>query len=312
MTRKPLSPTYKNADEAQKMADRIICEHYTDLAKYHVAVRFVFTRKQSTSSGRILLGRAAKQNELQRFIRRQADPEAEPVDAVVVLNAVEWGVLRPETREALVDHQLCRLELVCSQETGEPRLEPDGRPKLRVRSPDIQEFREVLHRRGFWSEELEDAKGAIEKASAELPGQAFLPGVEREGESQRTVGDLAADVRLLPFEHLEKIVKTLTMELGNRRQARDAGLEGVFQAQAEAMRTEGSKIIGEPSDKAKELLKDPKIARAVRDLVRPKDGTYLESMSINGKDVYTSPQSIVDEAKRQQDAIDKRRKVAKS
>lgn len=203
--------TYTDAKEAQELARAIIAKHYDDLRTHGVVVRFVFTRKISHQGGKILLGRTSKQNELQRFLACQENPDAETVDAVIVLSAMEWGVIQGPTRHALVDHQLCRLELVFDEESGQPRYEPDGRPRLRVRPPDIQEFREVLHRHGFWSDELAAARTALERAAAEISGQAFLPGADGTD-----IPKIAADIRALPLEQLSAIADVFSAELKRR------------------------------------------------------------------------------------------------
>jgi hypothetical protein len=84
-------------------------------------------------------------------------------DAVVVIDRANWLTLSQRQKEALLDHELTHLERVVDEETGKPKFDAVGRPKLAIRRHDRQLgwFDEVARRHGDASPEMRQAKQLV-------------------------------------------------------------------------------------------------------------------------------------------------------
>jgi hypothetical protein len=84
------------------------------------------------------------------------------LDGFIWLALDFWVNAGPIQKRALIDHELCHFEV---NNAGE----------LTLRGHDIEEFREIIHRYGLWSLDLNFIAPAILAAT-----QTPLPGFERE------------------------------------------------------------------------------------------------------------------------------------
>jgi hypothetical protein len=79
----------------------------------------------------------------------QQDRAAGLADVLLVVDQHTWDSLANEEREALIDHELCHLELDLNQ-VGAVKQDDCGRPSIKTRKHDYQlgVFREVIARHG--------------------------------------------------------------------------------------------------------------------------------------------------------------------
>lgn len=165
--------TYWRAPEVEVIANKLITEHHDHLSRHDVTIRCVFRDPTAKSKGRLVLGKARKIGGLNAHLvgldRRDVDSLGdEPVDFFVVeVGHKSWLGLTERQRVALVDHELCHLDVEM------PEGEDDDR-KLVLRGHDLEEFTEVVERHGLWRPVV---KSFAETASRQLkldiqPGSA--------------------------------------------------------------------------------------------------------------------------------------------
>lgn len=114
---------------------------------YHPALRdarigFVFRDTAAQSAGKLSLAQASKINpKLQVHL---------DLDFLIWIARDFWMSSGREVREALLDHELCH----CDWNNGQPRIRPH----------DIEEFAQIIGRRGFWSQDLFSAAPVFQRA----------------------------------------------------------------------------------------------------------------------------------------------------
>jgi hypothetical protein len=137
--------------EVIRLATQLIEEHHPDLAEASVA--FVMRSKRGKFLGKFVLGKASKvPDRLKPYI---------DFDFLIWLSEEDWKELDPETKRALIDHELCH----CTMQNGKPKM----------RAHDIEEFYCIAHRYGLWHPQLKLFGEAISA------GQGHLPGMEKSG-----------------------------------------------------------------------------------------------------------------------------------
>lgn len=143
---------YKVPQEILDIANGIIEEFHPDLLEFRIG--FIFRSEATMSKGRKILGQASKiTGKYSAYI---------DLDGLVWLAADEWFNLNSTQKQALIDHELCHFEVVSKE---------DGDSELTMKGHDIEEFRCIVERYGFWSPDL--------KAFVPTVLQVKLPGFER-------------------------------------------------------------------------------------------------------------------------------------
>lgn len=140
--------TFELAVQAEAIAGPIIAEHHIHLARARIL--FLFTSATRTTKGQLVLATASKLTARERFFTSGAlagDPEADPYDFLILIGQREWSLLTHAERIALVDHELSH----CIDDGG----------VWAVRGHDVEEFRELIERRGLWNPSLQLFGGAV-------------------------------------------------------------------------------------------------------------------------------------------------------
>lgn len=145
-----MSVTYKPAPPVEQIGRKLIGKHHTDLAD--VDVVFVFRSEHAERHGQQVWGKARKVSGLNAFLYHLAAAKGageapledeDSVESFFVIEIAEdiWWILTPAQKEALVDHELshCRT-----------KLNKDDQVVLYVAPHDVEEFSQVLERRGAW------------------------------------------------------------------------------------------------------------------------------------------------------------------
>lgn len=128
----PVVTEFTEAPEVKGIAEKMIPAYHGHLES--ARIRYLFTTKDMKKHGDVVLGKAKTAGSLVKFFGQ--------CDFVLVLALKEWSEADAKTREALVDHELCH----CSFKVSEK-----GVQSWALRGHDIEEFREVIDRRGLWS-----------------------------------------------------------------------------------------------------------------------------------------------------------------
>lgn len=89
-------------------------------------------------------------------------------DAEIQIDGDWWDDAEPEQQSALIDHELTHIEIVTGED-GRPRLDPIGRPKIKMRKHDRQFgwFDDVAKRWGKNSVEHQQASQVLRKSFRE-------------------------------------------------------------------------------------------------------------------------------------------------
>lgn len=139
---------------------------------------------------RLILGQCRKASDLDRELKEW--------DFVILLNSHVWHLsdFTIEKKRALIDHELMHAQ-VHVDDDGEVKKDNKGRTVYRIRKHDLEEFRDVVARHGFYKSDLaEFAKACIDRASTPLfpvngsgrqPAAARATGPPPEDNSWRSV-----------------------------------------------------------------------------------------------------------------------------
>jgi predicted metallopeptidase len=137
---KPKDPKlYSVADPVEVLGRRLIEEHHPHLK--HQKVVYIFCSEARKKLGQPVLASTAKVSGRPAWMAQCLAHEAEGEgDAffVIEVSSAHWELMSEASRLALIDHQLS----FCGVR------ESSG--ALYLRQPDVQEFREVAMRRGYW------------------------------------------------------------------------------------------------------------------------------------------------------------------
>lgn len=160
-----MTVTYRPADEPARIAGKLINKHHDHLAGQRI--EYVFRSTASKSNGKVVLGKARKVTGLNAYLA-QPEPDEVPVDAdvdffVIEFAEDEWAKLDTDQREALVDHELCHLQVEWDDETEEITL--------KLRPHDLEEFNEIVRRHGLWRDDVREFAETIQPT---LPGLSVV------------------------------------------------------------------------------------------------------------------------------------------
>jgi hypothetical protein len=134
-------------------------EYHPDLDGVRIAALFVF----DDESGDPVLTHQGYTAQAVCRLTPTRDRALGVADAVIVIDRANWLTLSQRQKEALIDHELTHLERVVDDETGKPKFDAVGRPKLTIRRHDRQLgwFDEVARRHGDASPEMRQAKQLV-------------------------------------------------------------------------------------------------------------------------------------------------------
>lgn len=153
---------YSLAPDVSPTIQNVIYEHHGELIGVRVNALFCFDEE---SSEPVLTHQGYP---AQAFIKVTAlrDRTLGVADAVIVADRSTWLTLTQPQRNALIDHELTHLARVLDKESGKPKFDALGRPKLRIRQHDHQFgwFDEVAQRHGDASPEIRQSKQLMAQA----------------------------------------------------------------------------------------------------------------------------------------------------
>lgn len=156
--------TYSRAssDVIETHITRILDVYHPDLDGVTVGALFVFDDEETSLQ---VLKHQGYPAVAQVRITPIRDRALGVADAVIVIDRASWLMMSAPQRDALIDHELYHLVRVIDEETGRPKTDAVGRPKLKIRQHDHQLgwFDEIAKRHGEASPEMRQAKQLIEQ-----------------------------------------------------------------------------------------------------------------------------------------------------
>lgn len=134
-------PNYSEAtSEVTVIAERLINLYHKQLADCRIG--FVFRDEPSKAGGKIVLAKTSK------VPANLAPYLTEEIDMLVMIAESLWVNLNPEQQQACIDHEFCH---IVPGENGEWSL----------RAHDIEEFKPIIERYGFWTPDLFSAAAVL-------------------------------------------------------------------------------------------------------------------------------------------------------
>lgn len=152
--------------------------HHGHLDRAKIAMAWRLDVKPN-KDGFVELGKCKKGSDLDR--------ELHHFDFVIMLNKIFWDRFSTAQKRALVDHELCHAQVSVDSE-GEVVRDERNREVYRIRRHDIEEFRDVVARHGFYKADLvEFAKVVSLQLERNAPLFDGIP-ANGDGASERPFG----------------------------------------------------------------------------------------------------------------------------
>lgn len=139
---------FERASEVERLAEKLITEHHKHLERANIV--YLFRTGSWLSNGQIVYGRAARVTGQYEYLLN--------ADFIITINKDEWDKGDAKLREALLDHELSHCVL--------------GVSGWGIRQHDVQDFTDVIKRRGLWTEGLQ----LFHKAAQEYEQQTLFKG----------------------------------------------------------------------------------------------------------------------------------------
>jgi hypothetical protein len=164
----------KCGDDVADLVAALIKKHRPDLKKNEVTIDLLFVAHDGEGPALTLHGYACA-----AVVRKLGvkDRSAGRADAEIVIDHEQWCTFEPDTRKALMHHELKHLEVVMDGK-ARPKVDSAGRPVLKIRKHDHQIgwFMEVAQIYGRASIEVQQAEQLI--AQGRQSYFAFMSGDE--------------------------------------------------------------------------------------------------------------------------------------
>lgn len=213
---------YSPAPEVDEIARPIIREHHEHLNTHNVRMEFVFVTPTPKRHGKYVYGSARKITSLAAFFAQVDDPlvtgdkeewtppaetsgdstndDSETVEEagakpffVIAISSAQWVFLDPKQKVALVDHELMHCDSY---------IDDKGNVALKMRGHDLEEFRDIVQRHGYWMDGIDKFVAALDGHNPQLR----LADLDKEPEPETmiTVTTKSGSVSM-PVSSLEKM-----------------------------------------------------------------------------------------------------------
>jgi hypothetical protein len=132
---------FQHSDEVELIAKTLVADNHEHLRV--AAIAYLMKKLDPDKEAKLPKRREGKKGAMARAISTpQLWHALCGFDFVLVVDELYWRLLGPEQKVALVDHELCHFA-----------LDEDG---WYVRDHDVEEFKAILERHGFWRQDLQD------------------------------------------------------------------------------------------------------------------------------------------------------------
>lgn len=140
------------APDVEAIANELIGEIHMHLSPARML--YLFTNKKRKRCDRVVLGTAQKLSGMQKFLSSGNSAVEFGYDFIILVGKVEWAELEDSQRRALVDHELCHCGV----------KDPDAdEPEWTLKGHDIEEFKAVIERHGFWKHDVKDFAETVQQ-----------------------------------------------------------------------------------------------------------------------------------------------------
>jgi predicted metallopeptidase len=159
-----MSTTFSMAPEVEEIARPIVAEYHRHLITFEVRIEYVFRDDVPKQGGKQTWATARKVSSLNAFLANSEEHEENaPFFCIVVSNPI-WNKLKYDQKIALIDHELCH----CGAE--EVKVE-EGKfeVKLSIIPHDLEEFRSVVARHGYWAPDVKAFAKTVNDHQDSLP-----------------------------------------------------------------------------------------------------------------------------------------------
>lgn len=147
-------PDYWEASEVRDIAETLIPEWHGRLRD--LSIVYLFQKKAQKDGDTVQLGKAARKSKKDQIVAEILGSECH---FVLTISWDTWKYMDNDKKVALVDHELTH----CETDYNE-----DGDLKLKIRKHDIEEFHEIIERRGLWNVGLENTKKVLDGLQLDL------------------------------------------------------------------------------------------------------------------------------------------------
>lgn len=143
------------------IAERLMNEpEHAHLRENEIRIEYLFRNESKSKGGKMVLGSVHEptcQGELRPLFEWMLGRLfGEMPDYVIILDKGFWDGVTPQTREALLYHELCHVKQAVD-EYGMPRFNRQtGEPIYRLVAHDLEEFNAVVAKYGAWSPDIAD------------------------------------------------------------------------------------------------------------------------------------------------------------
>ena len=134
-------------DEIQGRLRQVLGRHHPLLVKYDVAVLAIGAENYKTdalTSGGFPCTATAR-------VVPDRDHCTKRHQAEITIDLMRWATLTPSQKDALLDHELCHIDLDYDDDSGKPKRDSLRRVRVKLRKADFQPsdgFLEVIERHG--------------------------------------------------------------------------------------------------------------------------------------------------------------------
>jgi len=156
------SAQHRPALEVAEIATNLVEKYHRHLLDFDVKLEYVFVDKTPKRNGKEVWGTCRKVSSLNAFLA--GDDDGSDPFFVIVISEPIWDILPPDTRKALIDHELCHAWAKANQKEDDDEADP---VKLSLRPHDVEEFACIIRRHGLWREDIQDFVDAALKAKDE-------------------------------------------------------------------------------------------------------------------------------------------------
>lgn len=146
------------APQVEAIANDLISEIHEHLSPARIL--YLFTNKKRKRCDRVVLGSTQKLSGMQRFLSSGNSAVEDGYDFIILIGKAEWEVLEENQRRALVDHELCH----CGVKDPD-----DEEPEWMLKGHDVEEFRDVIARHGFWKDDIKDFAKTVQQMRLPTP-----------------------------------------------------------------------------------------------------------------------------------------------
>lgn len=136
------------------MKDRLIANYHPDLVECRIKLFWAYEWKPDRDS-HLKLGCAKKVAEETMLLT--------DFDVFIELNYPFFNDPEVEMfkKESVLDHELCHPRPLLDKDSGEQKVDVNGNKQWYLRGHDIEEFREIVERRGCYKQDLEEFAAAL-------------------------------------------------------------------------------------------------------------------------------------------------------